>query len=495
MVAWKLNTYLYAPKDDLKHRAQWRENYSAAEAETLAELIRACQVRGLRFIYALSPGLDIRFSQEAELACLRARFEQMLALGCEHFALLFDDIPDRMHAEDRERWGSFASAQCHVTNAMFQWTRQRQPNGRFLFCPTAYCGRMAERQLGGAGYLETVGRELAADIDVFWTGPEIISREITVAHVQELQRILRRKPLIWDNLHANDYDGRRFYCGPYAGRPPELRGEVAGLLHNPNNEFPLNYVPLRTLGEFVHCDGTWDARRAYLSAMAGWLPSFQTAGPAIALEDLVLLGDCYYLPYEEGPEAEALYESARKLFAADPAEWAEQLAAFREPATRLRNVCAQLVELRERPLFYALSRRIWELREELELMLTLRPPQGGESGGGLPLRLSSSRHLSRRPGAAAATPVETKPRWHLHASGGQRIEPFPTCMLIHPMNNFRIRAARADDRGRRVLRLSQDRRLRQGWRAILSRRPGCAGPDLCRPVSRLRAGIGPDPGG
>jgi protein O-GlcNAcase/histone acetyltransferase len=320
-------------------------------------------------MYALSPGLDIRFSQDAELGCLQARFEQMRTLGCEHFSLLFDDIPGGMHPEDRERWGSFASAQCHVTNAMFRWVRARQPGARFLFCPTAYCGRMAQLQLGGAGYLETVGRELAADIDVFWTGPEIISREISVAHIRELQRILRRKPLIWDNLHANDYDGRRFHCGPYAGRPTGLRAEVAGLLHNPNSEFPLNYVPLRTLGEFLQCDGTWDARRAYLSAMAGWLPSFRTAGAAIALEDLVLLGDCHYLPYEEGPEAEALYESARKLFASDPAEGARHLTAFRQRATRLRDVCVQLAELRERPLFHALSRRIWELREEMDLML------------------------------------------------------------------------------------------------------------------------------
>ena len=129
-------------------------------------------------------------------------------------------------------------------------------DARFLFCPTPYCGRMAERKFGGEGYLSTIGRELLPEIDVFWTGPEIISREITVAHVRELRNILRRKPLIWDNLHANDYDGRRFYCGPYAGRPPELRDEVSGLLSNPNNEFPLNYVPLRTLAEFVHCAGS-----------------------------------------------------------------------------------------------------------------------------------------------------------------------------------------------------------------------------------------------
>ncbi len=208
------------------------------------------------------------------------------------------------------------------------------------------------------------------DIDVCWTGPEIISREITVAHIRELQRVLRRKPLIWDNLHANDYDGRRFYCGPYAGRPAELRSEVTGLLQNPNNEFPLNYVPLRTLAEFVQGDGTWDARRAYLAAMSGWLPSFQTAGSAIALEDLILLGDCYYLPYEEGPAAESLYESARQLFGADPADWARHVAAFQQPATRLRNLCAQLAELHDRPLFYALGRRAWELREELDLLLT-----------------------------------------------------------------------------------------------------------------------------
>jgi protein O-GlcNAcase/histone acetyltransferase len=398
MAEWGLNTYLYAPKDDLKHRAIWRELYSASEAETLREIIRGCQQRKLRFIYALSPGLDIRYSNEAELEQLKHRFEQMLALGCQDFALLFDDIPDRMAAEDQKRWGSFASAQCHVTNAVFRWVRERSPQARFLFCPTPYCGRMAERHYGGEGYLATVGRELLPEIDVFWTGPEIISREITVAHIRDLQEILRRKPLIWDNLHANDYDGRRFFCGPYAGRPPELRGEVAGLLSNPNCEFVLNYVPLRTLGEFVRCAGTWDARQAYLSAMREWLPRFATIGQPVTLEDLILLGDSYYLPHDEGPEAEELYQMARSLIA--DCEEAENLgcrtgsagipagtpsaratksagkdasapseaAIFRQRAARLRDFCVRMTELKHRPLFYALSRRIWELREELDLL-------------------------------------------------------------------------------------------------------------------------------
>ena len=368
MAGWGLNTYLYAPKDDLKHRAIWRELYSASEAAPLGELIRACKQQTIRFIYALSPGLDIRYSDDADLIRLKRRLEQMLGLGCQHFALLFDDIPDRMAAEDVKAFGSFASAQSHVANALFRWTRERSPEARFLFCPTPYCGRMAEQKLGGDGYLSAIGRELLPEIDVFWTGPEIISREITVAHVRGLRDILRRKPLIWDNLHANDYDGHRFYCGPYAGRPPELRSEVSGLLSNPNNEFPLNYVPLRTLAKFVRCADKWGARQAYLSAMRGWLPCFATIGQPVTMEDLILFGDCYYLPHEEGPEAEALFGRTRSLLAKKPADWGEEASAFRRQAARLREFCIRMTELRHRPLFYALSRRVWELRDELDLL-------------------------------------------------------------------------------------------------------------------------------
>src|SRR5437867_8273905 len=145
MAAWGLNTYFYAPKDDLNHRALWRDPYSTSQAQQLGDLVHACEQRNLRFIYALSPGLDIRYSSDGDLSHLKKRFEQMLALRCHDFALLFDDIPDRVETEDLQRWGSLASPQCHVANAMFRWVGERGVKGRFLFCPTAYCGRMAER--------------------------------------------------------------------------------------------------------------------------------------------------------------------------------------------------------------------------------------------------------------------------------------------------------------------------------------------------------------
>ena len=56
------------------------------------------------------------------------------------------------------------------------------------------------------------------------------------------------------------------------------------------------------------------------------------------------------------------------FLALNPAEWGEDITAFRREAARLREFFLRLTELRQRPLFYALSRRIWELREELDLL-------------------------------------------------------------------------------------------------------------------------------
>jgi protein O-GlcNAcase/histone acetyltransferase len=283
--------------------------------------------------------------------------------------LLFDDIPDRLDPEDIKRWGALAPAQCHVANGVFEWVRRHHAHARFLFCPTAYCGRMAALRVGGQDYLRVIGRELLPEIDVFWTGPEIVSRQITAAHIREVGSWLGRKPLIWDNLHANDYDGRRFYCGPYSGRPAELKGVVSGLLCNPNNEFPLNYIPLRTLAGFMRAEGEWDARGAYLSALKEWLPRFATAaGGAVTAEELTMFLDCHYLPYEEGAEAEALYRQVAAVLAGKPENRTELGEAFRREGRRLRDLCGKLAQLKDRPLFYAMSRRIWDLREELDLL-------------------------------------------------------------------------------------------------------------------------------
>lgn len=367
MQQWGLDTYLYGPKDDLHHRAYWRTPYAVADAAGVRALIEGCNARGIRFVYAVGPGLDIRYSEPADRAALIERFRQLLSWGCRDFCLLFDDIPDRMDPADLSRWSSLASAQCDVANEVHAWARREAPGGRFFFCPTPYCGRMEAAGLGGPGYLETVGRELHPEIDVFWTGPEIVSREITVAHIEEVAAKLRRPPTLWDNLHANDYDGRRFFCGPYSGREPGIRERLRGILTNPNTEQALNFVALRTLAGFVQAQGDWVPSAAYVEALAEWAPRFETVRGPTREDDLALLLDCHYLPYQDGAAAGRLMAALAGLVARDPSGWGPEAAVIRTEVVRLRDLCARMAELRHRPLFHALSRRIWELREEMDL--------------------------------------------------------------------------------------------------------------------------------
>ena len=368
MTSGGLNTYLYAPKDDLLHRALWRQPYGEPAADELRTLIDGARARGVEFIYGLSPGLDIGYASDADRARLLERYGQMRSLGCRHIALLFDDIPERVDDRAIEQWGSMAGAQASVANEVFAWLRRDDGDARLLLCPTAYCGRMADAGLGGADYLGTLGRALTPGIDVLWTGPEIVSREIPVAHLREVQALVQRKPLIWDNLHANDYDGRRFFCGPYSGRPLDLVDEVSGILTNPNSEQPLNPVAVRTLGAFAARSAPWDPRRAYLDEMARWSASFDMVDGPASLDDLVFFGDCFYLPHEDGQLAADFYERAARVIGSTGRPDREDSSRLIRDIGRLRDFCARLTGLRDRPLFNALSRRIWELREELDLL-------------------------------------------------------------------------------------------------------------------------------
>ncbi|XP_076367728.1 O-GlcNAcase isoform X1 [Tachypleus tridentatus] len=245
-----MNTYMYAPKDDFKHRAYWRELYTVEEAEHLTNLIQSARENGITFFYALSPGLDITYSNQKEVACLRRKLEQVSQFGCTAFALLFDDIEPDISETDKEVFQSFGHAQVSVTNEVFQ----HLSHPKFLFCPTEYCAGRAVPNVQNSEYLNTVGTKLLPGIDIMWTGSKVITKNITIQSIQELSEVLRRPPVIWDNLHANDYDQKRLFLGPYSGRSTDLIPQLHGVLTNPNCEYETNFVAIHTLSEWSKCN-------------------------------------------------------------------------------------------------------------------------------------------------------------------------------------------------------------------------------------------------
>ena len=101
---YKMNSYLYAPKDDAKHRAKWRDPYTNEECQDIKKLIDSCKQNNVIFFYGISPGLDIKYSDENEIKLLHNKCKQIKDLGCEGFAILWDDIEPELNKEDEKHF-------------------------------------------------------------------------------------------------------------------------------------------------------------------------------------------------------------------------------------------------------------------------------------------------------------------------------------------------------------------------------------------------------
>ncbi|XP_074760245.1 protein O-GlcNAcase-like isoform X7 [Athene noctua] len=255
-----LNCYMYAPKDELKHRLLWREPYTEHEpACGLSSKLPKSRVWSLFSPFLLARtwcsqvlGIGSCCSKNSGRGasslcpCL-----QVAAMGCHSFALLFDDIDPCMCQADRDVFPSLAQAQASVANEVYQ--ELGQPSV-FLFCPTEYCSSLCSPSPRQSCYLLTIGQELLPGIGIIWTGPKVVSQELSAALLEEVEGVLRRPPVIWDNLYANDYDCRRVFLGPYTGRAPGLVPRLCGLLLNPNCELQANFIPIHTLGSWFRSE-------------------------------------------------------------------------------------------------------------------------------------------------------------------------------------------------------------------------------------------------
>jgi protein O-GlcNAcase/histone acetyltransferase len=364
-----LNTYLYAPKDDLRHRARWRELYPAAEASLLGELISACAAAGVQFVYAVAPGLDPDYSSPAGRAALERKVAQLHALGARDFAVLFDDIIPAPASGQLGATEHDAAPQVAFAHQLATWQQSQAPDGRLLFCPTPYCERMSG-PVAASRYLAHLGATLDPAIDVLWTGPEIISETITPEHAQAVAAVLRRPPVIWDNLFANDYDLRRIYLGPYAGRPRALRAATAGVLLNPNCEFEANHNALHTLGAWNR-DAAYEPAHANRAAWQDWQAAWRLAGETeeMSLELLQLLGDCLHLPCAAGPRAQRWRDDFAWLVRQPPQSWGDRGEQFFTTARMIGELFDQLTRLENRDLLHTVYRHVWELKEEANLLV------------------------------------------------------------------------------------------------------------------------------
>ncbi len=237
----EMNTYVYAPKWDPYHRERWRSPYPEnilLELEILSDHARRRRVEP---VYALSPGLDIDYSSREDLGALLRKYQQVMNAGYDSIALLLDDIPPVLRGRG---YKTLAEAQASLANKVYKELKPKI----MMLCPTHYWGYHED-------YLRELGEKLDPEVKIFWTGPGIVSRKITVEGVKKFIEITGRKPLIWDNYPVNDYflvkGYYRLHLGPYKGRDPKILDMAEGILLNPMNQAELSKIPIHTAGIFL----------------------------------------------------------------------------------------------------------------------------------------------------------------------------------------------------------------------------------------------------
>lgn len=239
--------YIYAPKKDSYHRANWRQPYPNSEKKKFVQLIESAEKMGVNFYMAISPGLSLEYSAPKDRQILSEKLKSFIEMGVSGLGIFFDDIPLKLHhSKDLRRYKNLATAQIDLVNRL-AISLQLERAGEMIFCPTVYSG------FGDDQYLRELGRGLAPHIEIFWTGREICSAKIQSKDLALVTDALERKVIIWDNYPVNDaMMTPELHLGPYVGREPDLGESVAGFFINPMNQFQASLITLKAIGLYLN---------------------------------------------------------------------------------------------------------------------------------------------------------------------------------------------------------------------------------------------------
>ena len=253
----KLNTYIYGPKDDPYHRDKWRELYPEQERKRISELVTQAHQRGVRFVWAIHPGLDIKWTEEDRKAVVR-KCEDMYRLGVRSFAVFFDDIS----ADDES-----AHHQAELLNYLYEhFEKTGMKIGSLILCPTQYNQAWAK-----GAYLDILGTKMNPKIEIMWTGKTVVTM-IDRETMEYVNARIRRKGFIWLNYPVTDFAVDHILLGPMRGNASDIDQLVSGFVAN-----PMEYAEASKVGVFGVADYLWnmkayDADRAWEGAVKELYP-------------------------------------------------------------------------------------------------------------------------------------------------------------------------------------------------------------------------------
>ncbi|OKS85210.1 beta-N-acetylhexosaminidase family protein [Mucilaginibacter polytrichastri] len=259
----KANTYVYSPKDDPYARDRWREDYPKATLAELGKLVATAQRDHINFVYAISPGPTICFSDPADLKQIEHKFDALRSIGVHNFYVALDDIEyTKWNCDlDKKTFGppsaeAAGTAQAKFLNAVQASLNAHDPDARpLIMVPTEYYDAKE------SPYKAALRKNLDPKIVVQWTGTDVVPPAIAITNAQAATKAFGRKTLLWDNYPVNDYaqTAGRLLLAPYTRREAGLAAELSGILSNPMNQEAASRPAVTGVAAFGWNDKAYDA--------------------------------------------------------------------------------------------------------------------------------------------------------------------------------------------------------------------------------------------
>ena len=238
---YKLNTYIYGPKDDPYHSSpNWRLPYPEREQRNIKELVEACRRNQVDFVWAIHPGKDIKWNEEDYQNLVR-KFNLMYADGVRSFAIFFDDISGE---------GTNPNKQVELLNRLTkEFVKAKGDVSPLIICPTDYSKLWAKADEDGP--LSIYGRTLDSSVRVFWTG-DVVCSDVTKETLDWVDSRIKRPAFFWWNYAVTDYVRNLILQGPVYGLDTSLTNkDMCGLVSNPMEHGEASKLSLYSVADYT----------------------------------------------------------------------------------------------------------------------------------------------------------------------------------------------------------------------------------------------------
>ncbi|MGH1565197.1 beta-N-acetylglucosaminidase domain-containing protein [Mumia sp. DW29H23] len=354
----KMNQFFYGPADDLRTGSNWASLYPDDELARMKELVELARANHVDFVYRISPEAPMAPSKgichvrPADRAKVVARFDQLWDIGIRTFVIAWDDVSGSFACPEdtaayRDDASPLARAQAEVTNyVQTEFIEKRPGASRMVTVPTEYWGNDVTT------YRTRFDDLLSTDVDIYWTGPQVVSPSISNDDVTKaLAAFPKHRLMIWDNYPVNDYARNRLLVGPSVAREAGMEKRTIGITFNEMIEQAPSQIVLGTQADFAWNPQAYDHERA-------WTRTLRELG-GNAYEELRLFAENNRSSLLDPPQPATMTHLVEKM--------TTDYAAGRDVTRTARQLTAEFARLESLPA---------SLREELDdpLMLAAIKP-------------------------------------------------------------------------------------------------------------------------